>query len=125
MAERFQYAILRLVPDIERGERINVGVVLHCRTRALLAVRTLLPRDRLAALRGDVDADAVAAHLATLEAIGRGEPAAGPVALLGRSDRFGWLTAPSSTIIQPSAVHTGLTDDPASCLDRLFERLVL
>lgn len=126
MAERFQYALLRLVPDLERGERINVGLVLHCRTAGLLEVRTQLERSRLTGLPGAERIDLAAAErqLTLLEAIGRGDATAGPVALLDRSDRFGWLTAPSSTIIQPSAVHTGLCDDPAAISSRLFDRLV-
>lgn len=125
MTERFQYAILRLVPDIERGERINVGIVIHCRTRALLEVRTRLDLPRTRALCTKIDVAAVGRHLAMLEAVARGDPDAGPIALLDRSDRFGWLTAPSSTIVQPSAVHTGVSDDPAVDAERLFDRLVL
>ncbi len=126
MAERFQYALLRLVPDLERGERINVGLALHCRTAGLLEVRTALDHARLACLPGSerIDRAAIERHLALLEAIGRGNPDGGPVARLDRSDRFGWLTAPSSTIVQPSAVHTGVCDDPAAICARLFERLV-
>lgn len=126
MAERFQYALLRLVPDLERGERINVGLVLHCRTAALLEVRTRLDRARVACLPGSdrIDLAALERHLALLEAIGRGSQPGGPVALLDRSDRFGWLTAPSSTIVQPSAVHTGICEDPAAICARLFDRLV-
>ena len=96
--DRFAYAILRVVPRVERGEQLNAGVVLFCRRRNFLAVRAELDE--------------------------RGEPAGGSVAALEPSERFGWLVAPSSTMIQPSPVHTGICDDPAAMLDRLFDELV-
>jgi hypothetical protein len=125
--EDFAYAILRVVPDVQRGEALNAGVVLFCRRRGFLAVRAALDRDRLAALAGPegVDAVAVERHLDVLRRVATGDPAAGPIAALPRSERFGWLTAPSSTVVQPSPVHTGICrDDPAAELDRLFARLV-
>lgn len=124
MAERFQYAIWRVVPDIERGEQINVGVVVHCRRLGLLAAKVELDRALLAQLAPGADADAIEQHLRGLVAVADGDPAAGNVALMDRSDRFGWLTAPSSTIVQPSAVHTGLCEDPGAQLEHLFSRLV-
>jgi hypothetical protein len=122
--EPFQYAVLRVVPDLERGEAINAGVVLFCRRRGFLAARVRLDRDRLAALAPDADAAAIAARLDDLVRIAAGDPAAGPVARLDQSERFGWLTAPASTVVQPSAVHTGLCEGPEAMLDRLFARLV-
>lgn len=124
MPERFQYAIWRVVPDIERGEQLNAGVVLYCRRLSLLAAQVGLDRAALSALAPAADADAIERHLRGLVAVADGDPAAGPVAQLDRSDRFGWLTAPSSTVVQSSPVHTGLCDDPAAQLGHLFGRLV-
>jgi hypothetical protein len=120
----FSYAVLRVVPRVDRGERINVGVVVFCRPLQYLAVRTGLDRDRLAALWPELDLDAVAAQLRALERIAAGERDAGPIAQLDTTARFHWLVSPSSTVVQPSAVHTGLCGEPAEQLDRLFARLV-
>jgi hypothetical protein len=124
VAEVFSYAILRVVPRVERGEQINVGVVLHCRRRAFLAARIELDEERLAAIAPGCDPAAVRETLEALAAVARGDADGGALARLDPSERFGWLTAPSSTIVQPSPVHTGLTDDPAADLDRLFAQLV-
>jgi hypothetical protein len=125
-AERlpFQYATVRVVPSIERGEFINAGVVLFCRQARFLAARTQLDEAVLAALTGDCDSAEVRSQLATLEAVAAGDPAGGKVAALPPSERFHWLTAPASTVVQSSPVHTGLTADPAAELDRLFGVLV-
>jgi hypothetical protein len=123
-ADPFAYALVRVVPHVERGECLNAGVVLFCRQRAFLAARVGLDERRLAALAPDIDPAAVRPHLDAVPRIAAGDPAAGPIAALDRSERFGWLVAPSSTIIQPSAVHTGLSDDPAGMLDHLFVTLV-
>jgi Protein of unknown function (DUF3037) len=120
----FQYAIVRVVPRVERGECINAGVVLFCRPRRFLAATIALDEERLRALAPDVDLEAVRGHLAALERIAAGDPEAGPIAALAPSERFHWLVAPSSTIIQCSAVHTGLSDDPARELHHLVARLV-
>ncbi len=120
----FSYAVYRIVPRVERGERINVGVVLFSRPLDFLAVRTALDEQRLAALWPEADAAAVRPHLAALERIARGDADAGPIAELDTTARFHWLVAPSSTIIQPSAVHTGVCDNPAAALNRLFDELV-
>jgi hypothetical protein len=122
--DQFAYAILRVVPRVERGEQLNAGVVLYCRRRGFLAARMALDELRLAALAPDLDPGRVRAHLDALARIAAGDPAGGPVAALEPSERFGWLVAPSSTIVQPSPVHTGLCDDPATMLDRLFAELV-
>ena len=122
-AEPFQYAILRVVPRVERGERINVGVVLFCRTRRYLDCRVGLDqarRDVLRTLAPDVDLATIDAHLEAIEGIVRGQPGAGPMAELAEPERFRWITSPSSTVIQPSEVHGGLTDDPAATLDQIF-----
>ncbi len=124
MAEPFSYAVLRLVPDIERGEQVNVGVIVFCRPLDFLGARTALDDDRARALAPDVDLDAARRHLWAIERIAAGDPEAGPIAKLDTTARFHWLVAPASTIVQPSEVHTGLCDDPQACLDELFERLV-
>jgi hypothetical protein len=120
----FAYALLRVVPRVERGEQINVGLVLFCRQLDFLELATQVDHARLAAIAPDLDADAVTARLAAIAGIARGEPGAGPIAELSQSERFGWIVAPSSTIIQPSCTHTGLTNDPGATLARLFELLV-
>jgi hypothetical protein len=122
--EDFQYAVVRVVPHVERGECLNAGVVLFCRRRAFLAARVGLDEAALIALAPDCDPDEVRSHLEVLERIAAGDPAGGPIAALERSERFHWLTAPSSTIVQTSPVHPGLTDDPEAELARLFTRLV-
>lgn len=121
---QFQYAIVRVVPDVERGECLNAGVVLLCRPRRFLAARVRLDEAKLRALSPDADPAAILPHLAAIERIAAGDPAAGPMARLGQGERFHWLVAPSSTVIQVSEVHTGLCDDPKDELDHLFERLV-
>jgi Protein of unknown function (DUF3037) len=121
---QFSYAILRVVPRIERGECFNAGVVLYCQEREFLAVRTFLDERRLAALAGDVAPAAVRAHLDSLGRIAEGAPDAGPVAALPPAQRFGWLVSPSSTIVQPSEVHSGLCEEPSRTLDELFAALV-
>ena len=122
--EDFQYAILRVIPRVERGEALNAGVVLFSRRHRFLAARTELDGAALAALSPGCDPAEVRAHLETLERVAAGDAAGGPIAALEPSERFHWLTAPSSTIVQPSPVHTGLTADPAAELDHLFATLV-
>jgi hypothetical protein len=122
--EAFAYALLRVVPNLERGEAVNAGVVLYCRRKSFLAVEATVPAERLRALDPNIDLDAVAAHLQALERIAAGDPQAGPIARQPQSERFHWLVAPASTIIQPSAVHTGVCEDPKATLLRLFEQLV-
>ena len=122
--EDFQYSILRVVPHVERGECLNAGVLLFCRRLGFLGERTGLDAAAMAALAPDCDADEVRAHLSALERVAAGTPYGGPIAALEPSERFHWLTAPSSTVVQASPVHTGLTNDPAAELDHLFEQLV-
>jgi hypothetical protein len=122
--EDFQYAIVRVVPRVERGEALNAGVVLFCRRLGFLAARTELDEEALAVLARGCDRAALRAQLETIERVAAGDPAGGPIAALDPSERFHWLTAPASTIVQPSPVHTGLTADPAAELDRLFSQLV-
>jgi hypothetical protein len=120
----FAYAILRVVPRVERGERLNVGVVVYCRQRDFLDLRTEVDEQRLRALAPDLDPADVRASLEATRAVVCGEQDGGALAALPASERFGWLVAPASTIIQPSMVHTGLTQDPRATLDRLFGALV-
>ncbi len=120
----FSYAVLRLVPRVERGERLNVGVVLFCRPLDYLEARTALHEDRALALWPELDRQSVRAHLAAAERIAAADRDAGPIARLDASARFHWLVAPSSTIIQPSEVHTGICGEPAEELEKLFRELV-
>jgi hypothetical protein len=122
--EAFAYALLRVVPDLQRGEAVNAGIVLYCRRGSFLAIAGTVPTERLRALAPDIDLDEVAAHLQALTRIAAGDAEAGPIALQPQSERFHWLVAPASTIVQPSAVHTGVTDDPQATLLRLFDQLV-
>ncbi len=120
----FSYAILRVVPRIERGERFNAGVVVFCRQRGFLGAKVELDERRLTALAPDTSPGDVRAHLEALVRVAAGDSDAGAIATLPASERFGWLVAPSSTVIQSSEVHTGLTDDPEATLDSLFAELV-
>lgn len=120
----FEYAIVRVVPRVERGESFNAGIVLHCRPRRFLAARTYLDEALLRAIAPDCDPGSVRPHLDAIRRIAAGDEDAGPIARLSTAERFHWLVAPSSTIVQPSDVHTGLTDDPALELDHLFRMLV-
>jgi len=120
----FQYAIVRVVPRVERGECFNAGIILFCRPRRFLGARVALDPRRLSVLAPDVDPDLVQGHLDAIAGVAAGDPAAGPLARLPRPDRFHWLVAPSSTIIQVSDVHTGLCEDPSAELDHLFESMV-
>ena len=121
----FQYAVVRVVPRVERGEQLNAGVILLCRSRRFIGARTTLDVGRLAALAPGLDPDTIRPHLEAIERIAAGDPTAGPIARLEPAERFHWLVSPASTIIQPSEVHTGFSDDPAAELDHLFESLVL
>ena len=123
-ADAFSYAIFRLVPRVERGERINVGVAVFCARLQYVGARTALDEARATALWPDLDLEPVRRQLAGIEAVAAGDPAAGPIARLEPSQRFHWLVSPASTIIQPSPVHTGLCERPGEQLDRLFAALV-
>jgi hypothetical protein len=123
--EEFQYALLRVVPRLERGEQLNAGVVLYCRRLSFLRARVHLDRARLEALAPGTEADPIERHLDTLARIAEGDADAGPIAAMPQSERFSWLVAPASTIVQPSPVHTGLcVGDPQERLDRLYAELV-
>ena len=121
----YDFAVLRAVPHVHLGAFVPVGVVLHARTAGYLAMRTLVALDELRARVPDVDHELLARYLASGCAVAAGDPAAGPVALAPPSERFHWLTAPRSDVLQSSPVHAGLTDDPARALDELFAAYVL
>jgi hypothetical protein len=120
----FEYALLRAVPRVDRGEAINVGVVLYCQARDYLGCGVHLDPRRLLALDPDADVTAVEAALGGVRAVCAGDRAAGAAATTTPRARFGWLTAPKSTVVQPGPVHSGLTSDPAAKLAALMERLV-
>lgn len=120
----FSYAVVRVVPHVERGEGFNAGVVLFCRQLDFLAARVALDDRRLAVLAPDVSPDTVRPQLEAIVRVAAGDPDGGPMAALPPSERFGWLVAPASTIIQPSPVHTGLCEDPQATLADLFAELV-
>lgn len=120
----YQYTVLRLVPHVDRGECVNVGVVLYCQDAAFLDASCHLDATRIAALAPDVDIDAVNGVLSRIRDLCRGQVADMPPDLHSRGQRFGWILAPRSTIIQPGPVHGGLCDDPGEELRRLVARLV-
>ncbi|RPJ71814.1 MAG: DUF3037 domain-containing protein [Acidobacteria bacterium] len=120
----YDYSIIRVVPRVDRGEQVNVGVILSCPDLDFLDARIELDESVLLALDPAVDLAAVRANLDVIPAVCRGGPEAGPIGLLPARGRFRWLVSPRSTIIQPSPVHTGRTADPAACLEHLMERVV-
>ena len=120
----YDYAIVRVVPRVERGERINVGIILSCPDLSFLDARIELDEARLRALDPHADVELMRQNLATIPAVCRGGPEAGPIGELPQRGRFRWLVSPRSTMIQPSPVHTGRTSDPAACLEHLIETVV-
>ena len=125
MDKPFEYAVLRVTPRVERGECINAGVVLYCQADGFLGARVHLDAHRLKALDPHADLEAVRAHLEAVRSVCAGGPEAGTVGRLPLRERFGFLVAPRSTVVQPSEVHTGLTDDPGAELERLLRSMVL
>lgn len=121
MSVPYEYAVIRVLPRVERGEQINAGVLLYCQSRDFLRARVELDEARLLTLDRHADVEAVRAALSAWEQTCLGE---GPSARMSLGERFRWLTAPRSTVIQTSPAHTGLTDDPATELDRLLDLLV-
>jgi Protein of unknown function (DUF3037) len=122
--QKYDYAIVRVVPRVERGEHMNAGVVLYCRGLGVLAARIELDRARLEALAPGVDMESVERALAVVPLVCDGDPAAGPVAQLTQAERFHWLVAPRSTLIQSSPVHAGFCADPHQALEHLVETMV-
>ena len=124
MRHPFEYAVLRVVPRVDRGELMNAGVLLYCRPLDYLGSRVWLDEARLAALDPAADPAVVRRALQSAADICGGDPAAGPPAREDLGRRFRWLTAPRSTVVQPGPVHTGLTSDPDADAERLLHRLV-
>lgn len=122
--DTYEYAVLRVVPRVERGERINAGIVLYCPQRRFLEARIHVDRERLRALDPELDAGAVEEHLEAARRVCAGGAEAGALGSLPPRERFGRVVAPRSTIIQPSPVHTGLCEDPEAALERLMRELV-
>ena len=120
----YDYAIVRVVPRVERGEFINAGVILSCAAAKFLAARIELDETRLLALAPDIDVDGVRAALASIPAICVGDVSAGALGRLSLRERFHWLTAPRSTILQTSPVHTGRCGDLDVAMEKLMERMV-
>jgi hypothetical protein len=125
VSKPFEYAVLKVIPRVERGECMNAGVILYCQADRFLDARVHLDASRLRALDPDADLDAVRAHLESFRSVCAGGAKTGAVGQLPLRERFGWLVAPRSTVVQPSEVHTGLTDDPEAELERLLRRMVL
>ena len=124
MRQPFEYAVLRAAPRVQRGEFVNVGVLLYCRSTGFLRAAWDVDPDRLRALDPDVDVDAVRASLELIRATCAGDPSAGPAAATTIGERFRWLAAPRSTVVHAGPVHGGLTDDPEAELDRLLTLFV-
>lgn len=120
----YDYAIVRVVPRVERQEFINAGVIVRCQDRDFLEARIELDESRLLALAPDVDLDTVRGNLASIPRICLGGTDAGPIGLLSMRERFHWLVAPRSTIIQTSAVHLGRAADPRLALENLLDKMV-
>lgn len=121
----YDYAVLRIVPSVEREEFVNAGIVLHCPERAFLQARVHLDAERLAALCPRLDLELIQRHLEAFPKICEGHSGAGPIAKLSRRERFHWLVAPRSTCIQVSPVHAGMCASPEQTIEDLFRRLVL
>ncbi len=124
-ASAFHYATIRVVPDVEREEFVNAGVLLFCDELGFLGARIELDPARVRLLAPNADVPLVEEHLAAIPRVCAGGPDAGPIGLLPMRERWHWLVSPRSSIIQTSAPHAGLCDDPERVLERLFERMVL
>jgi hypothetical protein len=120
----YDYAIIRVVPKVEREEFLNVGVIVSCPARGFLQARIELDEQRLMALDSTLDVESIRAHLATIPAICCGGEQAGPIGQLSQNERFHWLVAPRSTIIQTSPVHSGYCKDPTAVLEHLLDTMV-
>ncbi len=120
----YDYAVIRVVPRVERGEFVNVGVVVSCKSTGVLEARIELDEARLRALDPTLDLDAIRSHLGAFRAICSGGDAAGPIGKLPPRERFHWLTAPRSTMIQTSPVHTGRCADAVAVIEQLLDTMV-
>lgn len=121
----FEYAVIRIVPRVEREEFINAGIILFCKKLNFLHVLYELNPQKIAVVDAECDIEELSAHLKAFESIATGEKTAGPIAQLSPPERFRWLTAQRSTIIQTSKVHPGLGEDPKKIISQLFQQLVL
>ena len=121
----YDYAVVRVVPCAHRGEFVNVGLVLHCPERAFLEARNAMNEGLVQTLWPELDLEAVRRHLAAFPKVCSGDAEAGPIAQLSRRERFHWMVAPRSTVIQTSAVHSGLCESPEDTMRQLMDRLVL
>jgi hypothetical protein len=124
MHATYDYAVIRVVPRVDRAEFVNAGIIIACQDSAMLEARIELDEARLIALDPQVDLATVRAHLATIPAICAGGAGAGPLGALSRRERFDWLTAPRSTLIQTSPVHTGRCSDAGAVLEHLMQTMV-
>jgi hypothetical protein len=120
----FDYAVVRVVPRVERGEFINAGVIVFCLERRYLEARVVVDEARLRALWPELDVELVRKHLEAIPKIAAGALSAGPIARLSQRERFHWLVSPRSTIIQVSPVHSGICEEPENTVDKLAERLL-
>lgn len=120
----FEYAIIRVVPKVEREEFINVGVILYCGPLKFLQTKITLNKERIKALCQETECEELEAYIQSFERISAGGSDSGPIGKLPPAERFRWLTATRSTMVQTSRVHPGLTANPQEMLDRLFEQLV-
>lgn len=123
-AQPYEWALLRVVPRVERGECVNVGVVVYAKRPPFLGARVTADLGRALALDPDLDAEGVSRHLRAVVALCEGTPGSGPNGARDPGERFRWLVAPRSTVVQTSPVHTGITTAPAAELDALYSRLV-
>ncbi|HWJ91721.1 MAG TPA: DUF3037 domain-containing protein [Flavisolibacter sp.] len=121
----FEYAVIRVVPRVEREEFLNVGVILYCREQNFLGVKYTLNKERLQSFCGLLDCNEVEEHLRAFELICEGKPEGGPIAALDLPSRFRWLTATRSTVVQSSRVHPGFCESAAETLEKLHRQLVL
>ena len=120
----YEYAIVRVVPRVEREEFVNAGAIVFCLERGFLAARVELGREKILALAPDADLALIEEHLRAIPAIAAGGEGSGPIGALSPRERFRWLVAPRSTVVQTSPVHAGLCEDPGKALDELVERMV-
>ena len=120
----FEYAVIRMVPHVEREEFLNIGIVLYCASQKFLQAKFELDKERLKVLCEKLDFEELKEHITSFERICAGGKDAGPIGILSMPERFRWLTATRSTILQTSKVHPGLCDDASEMLERLFVQLV-
>ena len=121
----FEYAVIRVVPHVEREEFVNVGVILFCSKKKFLETRIRIDNQKLQAFSPELDLQDLKEHINSFERISQGGPNGGPIGKLSQAERFRWLTATRSTVLQSSKVHPGLCVDPGEMLDRLFKQMVL